>query len=71
MLSNSRGSPVRSKVAAQPQEQLAFRSATAAVPAPATVNEAAAAAEIRDSPRWAGPPPPRPGHAPSQDWSAR
>lgn len=49
MLSNSRGSPVRSEVAAQPQEQLAFRSATAAAPAPASVNEAAAAAELRDS----------------------
>lgn len=49
MLSNSRGSPVRSEVAAQPQEQLAFRCATAAPPAPASVNEAAAAAELRDS----------------------
>lgn len=57
MLSNSRGSPVCSEVAAQPQEQLAFRSATAAVPTPASVNEAAAAAELRDSPRRAGPSP--------------
>ena len=71
VLSNSRGSPLRSEVAEQPQEQLAFSSATAAAPARASVNEAAAAAELRDTPGGRGRPPPRPGHAPSQDWSAR
>ena len=58
VLSSSQGSPLRSEVAEQPQEQLAFRSATAAAPAPASVNEAAAAAELRDTPRRAGPAPP-------------
>lgn len=71
MLSNSRGSPVRSEVAAQPQEQLASVSATAAAPAPACSQQAAAAAELRDSRPEAGQPlPSRPGHAPPRDWSA-
>lgn len=50
-----RSSPVRSELAAAAQEQLGFRSVTAAASVLAPVNEAEDAAELRDSPQWAGP----------------
>lgn len=50
----------------QPREQRGFRSATAVAVAQGPVNEAADAAELRDSPE--GRAHPRPGHAPSPDW---